>query len=364
MRLDHASHSNWQPRSMSTEADSSQLRHKKRRKSRDGSVERSEKKRKRSAAHEVESGPASPKKKRKSSQRPKSARALSKPLIATQGEAASPFYKQTSSLYLSLPPISQKHALQGICAEYISPLILTFYPPFHGVIISYANARLSTEPQTEISKPAYARAIDEYASSFVWLTADFVVFKPQRGSVIEGYVNLQSESTIGLLCLNFFNASIERKRLPKGWKWIAGGLKTARRRKLKKAPKDTMSDSDGVEPDEHDVADQTLEDAEGHFQDQTGKKVEGLLRFRVKNVDTSRSTDRENGFVSIEGTMLSEDEEMQLQEQERIRISAIGKKQFGWQNEPLNAMTGAISNGFDGAMDIEDTTSSKHRVNY
>ena len=344
---------------MSTEADNSQLRHKKRGKSKDRSVE---KKRKRNAAQEVESGLASPTKKRKSSQRPKSPQ--SKPLRATRNEVVSPFYQQTSSLYLSLPPISQKHALQGICAEHISPLILTYYPPFHGVIVSYANARLSTDPQIEDSKPAYAQAIDEYAPSFVWLTADFVVFKPQRGSVIEGYINIQSESTIGLLCLNFFNASIERKRLPQEWKWIAGGMTTARRRKLKKAAKDTMSDSDGVGEDEDDVAEHILGDAEGYFQDQAGKKVEGLLQFRVKNVDTSKSMDRENGFVSIEGTMLSDDEEMQLQEQERIRITAIGKKQSGWQNAPSNAMTGAILNGFDGAMDIEDTTSSKHRANY
>ena len=349
---------------MSTEVDGSQLQHRKRRKSKDKSVEKSEKKRKRNAAHQVESGLTSPSKKRKSSQRPKSPEAQSTPLIATRSEIVSPFYQQTSSLYLSLPPISQKHALQGICAEHISPLILTYYPPFHGVIISYANARLSTDPQTEISKPAYARAIDEYASSFVWLTADFVVFKPQRGSVIEGYVNLQSESTIGLLCLNFFNASIERKRLPKEWKWIAGGMRIARRRKLKKAAKDTMSDSDEVEADEDDAAEQTLEDAQGYFQDQAGKKVEGLVQFRVKNLDTSKSMDRENGFVSIEGTMLSESEELQLQEQERIRIPAIGRKQLGWQSEPSNAMTGAILDGYDGAMDIEDTTSSKHRANY
>ena len=349
---------------MSTEVDSPRLRRKKHRKLKDKDVEKSEKKRKRNAVDEVESGLASPTKKHKSSQRPKPPGAQSKSAVTTQGESVSPFYQQTSSFYLPLPPISQKHALQGICAEHISPLILTYYPPFHGVIISYSNARLSTDPQTEISKPAYARVIDEYASSFVWLTADFVIFKPRQGSVIEGYVNLQSESTIGLLCLNFFNASIERKRLPKEWKWIPGGIGVSGKRRLKKAAKDIISDSDGAEADEDDMAGQDLEDVEGYFQDQAGKRVEGLLRFRVKDVDTSKSIDRETGFVSIEGTMLSEGDETEMQEQERIRIPDVGRKQLGWQNEPSNAMTGAIVNGFDGAMDIDDMQSSKHRIRY
>ena len=349
---------------MSMEIDSPQLGRNKHGKAKDKDVEKSEKKRKRGAADEVKFRVASPRKKHRKNQQSKPSTAHSKSTIPSQIEPVSPFYKQTSSLYLPLPPISQKHALQGICAEHVSPLILTYYPPFHGVIISYLNARLSTEPQTGPSNPAYARAIDEYASSFIWLTADFLIFRPQRNSVIEGFVNLQSESTIGLLCLNFFNASIERKRLPKEWRWNPGGMRGPWKKKSRKAGNDTMSDSDGMEVHNHDVEEQTLEDAEGYFQDQAGKKIEGLLRFRVKDVDTSKSMDRETGFVSIEGTMLSEGEEKQLQQQERMRIPNMGRKQLGWQNEPSNAMTGAIVNGYDGAMDSSNTPSPKHRARY
>ena len=350
---------------MSVEIDSPQLGIKKHGKVKNQDVEKSEKKRKRNAVDEAEFDLASPTKRHKSRQRPKSHKAQSRPVIPPRGEPVSPFYQQTSSFYLPLPPISQKHALQGICAEHISPLVLTYYPPFHGVIISYSNARLSTDPQIEASHPAYARAIDEYAPSFTWLTADFVVFKPLRGSVVEGYVNLQSESTLGLLCLNFFSASIERRRLPKEWKWIPGGMRAPGKAKLKKAAKDT-SDSDGVEVevDNDDATGQTLEDTEGFFQDPAGKKIEGLLRFCVKNVDTSKSMDRETGFVSIEGTMLSEEEERQLQEQEKMRIPKIGKKHLGWQKEPSNAMTGALVNGFDGTMDTDLMPNPKHRATY
>ena len=349
---------------MSTEVDSPQPKIKKHQKLKDKGIDKSERKRKRVAANEIKSGLALPNRKHKSSQLPESSRAQSKPIIEGQGELVSLFYQQTSSFYLTLPPISQKHALKGICAEHISPLLLTYYPPFHGVIISYSNARLSTDPQPGSSKPAYARAIDEYASSFIWLTADFVIFKPQKNSVIEGYVNLQSESTIGLLCLNFFNASIERKRLPKEWKWIPGGMRVPKKRKLKKDARDIMSDSESAEAEEDGLNEQTLGDVEGYFQDQAGKRVEGLLRFRVKNVDTSKSTDRETGFVSIEGTMLSEDDEKQLLEQERIRKPPTRRKQSGWEIEPRHAIFGALLNGFDGEMDLDDTQSSKHRVKY
>lgn len=128
-----------------------------------------------------------------------------------------------------------------------------------------------------------------------------------------------------------------------------------------------MSDFDEGEEDEDDAVGlpgQALEDTEGYFQNQAGKRIEGLLQFRVRNVDTSKSMDRETGFVSIEGTMLSEDEEMQLQEQETIRRPEIGREQLTGQNEPSNAMTGAIMNGFDGAMDVDEMQGSKHRVRY
>jgi hypothetical protein len=48
-----------------------------------------------------------------------------------------------------LAPISQLHSLAGICAEHLSPLILTYYPPFKGVVLSYSNAQLSKHPDLE-----------------------------------------------------------------------------------------------------------------------------------------------------------------------------------------------------------------------
>ena len=325
-------------------------------------IERSEKKRKRQESDDFEL--TSPIKKHRSKSQPGLSKKSQSP-STPETQIISSFFQQSSALYLPLPPISQKHALKGLCAEYLSPLILTYYPPFHGVILSYQNARLSSEPSSE-TVLAYARSIDEYAASFVWLVADFVIFKPQKGNVLEGWVNLQNESSIGLLLFNFFNITIERRRLPKGWKWISGGVKPSGKRKLKKAVEsasmDSDEDGDGEQEEEEEVEEVFGEDVQGYFQDGHGKKIEGLVRFQVRNVETSRSMDRETSFLNIEGTMLNETEEKELQEQEAMRMKEKGKQQ------PRYAMAGALMNGYDGSMDVDQpkdfSPSLKHRAKY
>ena len=219
--------------------------------------------------------------------------------------ADTPFHLQLLSLYVTLSPISQRHALSGICAEHLSPLILTYHSALQGVVLSYKNARLSENPEYWShggrSKPL-ARSIDEYAVSFIWVTAEFLVFRPQRKTWIEGWINLQNEGHIGLVCWNLFNASIERKQMPKGWKW-KGTAKATANRMLKghQASRDQDKETGkGLDPFESNV-----QHDEGYFVDDAGNKLSGTLRFRVKDIETSGNTDREKGFLSIEGTLLS-----------------------------------------------------------
>lgn len=346
---------------MSMEIDSPQVaRSEKKKKIKERDAKKKDKKRKRHTSDGLEL--ASPPKKPRSTHHSKSPVAHNAPQTQFE-QPVSPFYKQISSLYLPLPPISQTHALQGLCAEYLSPLILTYYPPLHGVVISYSNATLSSDPNPE-SKPAYARAVDEYGASFVWLTADFIIFKPQKGKVVEGWINLQNESNIGLLCLNFFNATIERKRLASGWKWISGSVKPPIKRKLKKVAKgaDAESDEDEDEEASGGTEETNMEDSQGYFQDAQGKKVEGLIRFKVKDLETSRTMDRETVFLNIEGTMLSDEDEKALQEQEAVWVNKRGNK------EPKHAMTGALAIGSDGSMDVDQIgeliPKLKHRGKY
>ncbi|TVY20757.1 Free methionine-R-sulfoxide reductase [Lachnellula arida] len=243
-----------------------------------------EKKRKRD--HKEDGGHKSKSKKHKSD-KPTTASILEVP------ENVSPFHMQTSSLFLPLAPVSQKTPLEGLCAEHLSPLILTYYPPLAGVLLSYHNVRLSEKPfGNDGEEDVFLQNIDEYAVSWAWVTAEFLLFKPEKGAWLEGYVNLSNEGHLGIVCWNLFNASIERKRLPSDWKWV--GVQE-------------REEGDGEE-------EVYAEEGAGHYVDGEGKKVEGMVKFRVREIESSH--DRERGFLSIEGTMLSEDAEHEMVESE------------------------------------------------
>lgn len=311
--------------------------YKKKKKKRNGHEESRKKKSK-----HVESEKSPPAKKQRPNSQPQSSQKNS-PVLDT------PFYEETSSLYLPLSPISYNHPLSGICAEHLSPLLLTYFPPFQGVILSYSNVQLSACPsetsKSKHSEPILAKSIDEYAVSFVWVMADFIIFRPRRHDLLEGRINLQNEGNLGLLCLNFFNVSIERRRLPAQWVWVPGGRTLPEPKINGEVGRGERPDTDNAEGK---VRNMEVDAEEGYFEDGHGKKIEGLVRFRVKNVETSRGVDRENGFMSIEGTMLDEMEEHELHVQ--VINKNQKKKATDHPSSPseLNPMmSGAILNSSD-----------------
>ena len=206
------------------------------------------------------------------------------------------FHIQTSSLYLPLAPISQKYPLEGLCAEHLTPLVLTYYPPFQGLILCYSNPRLSAKPFGNDGDATLLHNIDEYAASWAWVTAEFLVFKPEQGTWVEGYVNLQNEGHLGLVCWNLFNASIERKHLPEDWEWIG--------------VEDQERGQEGMG-----MGETYAEEGVGYYIDGEGKKIEGMVKFRVMDIETSQ--DRERGFFSMTGTMLDVEAEKVLVEIEK-----------------------------------------------
>ena len=204
-------------------------------------------------------------------------------------EQHSPFVKQTTSFYLPLSPCAYDFPLEGLCAEHISPLLLTYHTALKGVLLSYENPRMSEHPDGGIhidrskdAKQVLSRSVDEYAVTYVWLTAEFTVFKPRRGTYLEGFVNVQNESMLGLVCYNYFNAMIERDKLPKDWKWVDDGEEEVHGQKRKKR--------------------QAIQGA-GHFEDDAGKEVEGKLVFMVEDFDANAGSENGTGTISIVGTL-------------------------------------------------------------
>ncbi|KAF2860697.1 hypothetical protein K470DRAFT_257710 [Piedraia hortae CBS 480.64] len=145
----------------------------------------------------------------------------------------SPFKLCTVSLYLGLSPCAYAFPVQGLIAEHIAPLLLTYYPPLQGVVLSFSNVSISEQldevagqnindvEQTEIVRhtdPILTKS-SEYCTSYAWLTATFLVFRPFVGCVLSGAPALQNESFLGLVCFNYFNAAVEKSELPEGWKY-------------------------------------------------------------------------------------------------------------------------------------------------
>ena len=293
----------------------------------------------------------------------------------------SPYTLTTATLYLPLSPISisPTHALASLLAEHLSPLLLTYYPPLKGIVLAYSNASISSTPPTVASSSSGSGAQDfnpqpltlatsanEYGVLYVYLTATFLVFRPQKGQILEGWVNVQSEGFLGAVVLNLFSVGIERKRLPTDWKWVppgeesdnsnntstenSGNIKTDEDSDASEKPSfnaekehfqpvslasdaNPLSETTGTENDE-DAA------VEGYFQSVSGHRVRGTVKFRVLDIDVIPGTDRERGFMSIEGTMLSPEEEERVTEDEKNGILSTATPR---RPTPVPSMSGALS---------------------
>ncbi|RAL04340.1 DNA-directed RNA polymerase I subunit RPA43 [Aspergillus ibericus CBS 121593] len=314
-------------------------------------------------------------KKKSSKKSSKSKTSTTANVSASSTTSDSPYTLTTATLYLPLSPISisPTHALASLLAEHLSPLLLTYYAPLKGIVLAYSNASISsTAPQStsvvnaEDPHPqplTLARTAGEYGVLYVYLTATFLVFRPQRGQILEGWVNVQSEGFLGAIVLNLFSVGIERKRLPPSWKWIPPGEEQEEEEQQQSssstAPADEEEEGDSdsssqqknktpfdpekelfrpiaLASDVNPLADTDTTEggntntndededaaAEGYFQSVSGHRVRGTVRFRVVDVDVIPGSERESGFISIEGTMLDEDEERRLFEEERTGISS------------------------------------------
>lgn len=204
---------------------------------------------------------------------------------------------------LPLSPVAYNTPVEGLCAEHISPLLLTYYPPLKGVVMSYSNERISEGPRDRIDGPeddddgdvALGRSQNEYAVSYLWLTADFLLFRPQRGKYLEGKIVVHNESMLAVVCWNCFNAVIQKDQIPKEWEWVEDGKK-----------KEVVVDKKKNKQREED--EEELPQAPGHWVDGDGKKVEGKIVFRVLDFEADRGGENDAGSIGILGTLLDPQE--------------------------------------------------------
>ncbi|KAI2606523.1 uncharacterized protein GGS25DRAFT_394526 [Hypoxylon fragiforme] len=230
-----------------------------------------------------------------------------------------PFFTQTVSQYLPLFPSGLVKPIEGFADQHLLPLINRYVPSFRGVLLAFRNPRVGEAPgkgslteKSATEDVVLMESINEYAVSFGWLTAEVDLFRPARGAWMEGMVNLQGEGHIGVVCWDMFNASIEAARLPHGWRWIDLLSNGKHKDKGKGNEKEKTAEEAKLptpEPLDNPDDDTAQLHTTGYWVDENGTRIRGgtKLYFRIKHYEVGASGDY--GYLSIEGTMLNEEEE-------------------------------------------------------
>ncbi|PON24252.1 DNA-directed RNA polymerase I subunit RPA43 [Trichoderma gamsii] len=219
-----------------------------------------------------------------------------------------PFYSQNVSLYEPIYPTGWSQPVTSSEYQHLQHLKNKYVPSLRGVLINYKNVALGENPgrtgaATSDDDSTILKSVNEFAVGFGWITAEVELFVPSRGAWMEGSINLQTEGHIGVVCFGQFNASIEARRLPSAWKWVANEDPEAF------GIEETAS---VITADDHGVVRQIH--STGFWVDGSGNKVKGKIRFRIRNFDVGVSG--ETSYLSLEGTMLDKEAEKALVREE------------------------------------------------
>lgn len=256
----------------------------------------------------------------------------SRPIIVPEDKHY-PFFTQTFSQRIPIWPAAFDEPLTKTAREYLDPMLNRYSPQFKGVLLAYKNVNLSDRPRRADPQqpptdatPVVLESFECYAPPFAWLTADLHLFVPSRGAWMEGEINLQSEGHVGVVCFEKFNASIARRSLPRGWKWVEQDEVAGDEDADPFEEKGQQGEDGNGHTDEADVeaegqgGKKTPEIAPrlrstGYWVDENGNKVEGKIFFRIKNFSSGSTGDYT--YLSLQGTMLDDEAEKESAADER-----------------------------------------------
>ncbi|KAJ9662797.1 hypothetical protein H2198_001249 [Neophaeococcomyces mojaviensis] len=279
-------------------------------------------------------------------------------------KVATSFYSTRTSLYLPIPPVGLGNPMPAVLSLHLAPLLLTYFSPAGGVVLSYHEPVLSARPEAGVNKallpPSSAQTLghepdgtflkvgEELGVCWAWLTVTFLVFKPAPGDELKGWTNVMSEGFIGVVCYNYFQAAVSKNRIPKTWTWSGDSSQGRRQRKTPRKGK--LNDSD--EPSQETVADSqeamvvqeddTLDDSAGTFLDESGSKVPDTITIRVADLEVVPAADRGKWSLQIEGSLLDDDAEAEVREEERQRYESRMSKHKSRSRTGTPMMSGGL----------------------
>lgn len=281
-----------------------------------------------------------------------------------QSHTPSSFHSIRMSMYLPIPPIGLDKATAAMLTLHVTPLLLTYFPPAGGVVLSIHDPVLSAAPQASLNQPllppygnnvskdpshAYPKVGDELGACWAWLTVTFLVYSPQPGDKLEGWTNAMSEGFIGLVCYNYFQTSIAKSRIPKTWSW-SGPTRETRQRKTPK--KGRLNDDDGSSQDNTFDSQETvvvreddaIDGTAGTFVDGDGVKIPDRLQFQVVDLEMIPAQERGQLALQVEGTLLNPEDEANVREEEREKFEIrVGKSRARSRTPGTPIMSGGLA---------------------
>lgn len=247
------------------------------------------------------------------------------------------FQTFSTKLYVSLAPSNISNPINGIKAQHLDPLVMSYFPKAKGVVLAYYNIKLSPENESvdqDNKRIKLAKISPSSPFTFLWITVDLLVWRPQIGDILEGYCYMQTASHIGLLVHDTFNASIKKYNIPNSWNFVPSQLD-----EFEYDNENTTTD--GGDNTNNNSGSRDFKSL-GHWEDENSLKIEGKITFTIKNIYIT------NNLISIDGTLIKPEDETENQpiysgsqtlSNEQFRSS---HKKFGDDNED----SGALNNSF------------------
>lgn len=200
------------------------------------------------------------------------------------------FYVVRAKLYVNIAPIYVNNASKGVRKLHLDPLLMNYSHIFRGVVVSHSSIEFDERQ---------AKVMYDSPYSYAWVTADFLIWRPQEGEYIEGYINMQSPSHIGLLIHDTFNASIKKDFLPADWTFVpnqedeTGGQQEdeGEQQDDSAAPSVPSGSESRSSPSDNSPV------SMGFWVDGQGKRVDGMLRFTIRRIHVSTR------MVSVQGAL-------------------------------------------------------------
>ncbi|OLY83256.1 DNA-directed RNA polymerase I subunit RPA43 [Smittium mucronatum] len=124
---------------------------------------------------------------------------------------SSDFFNVKSKITITLAPVLLLKPETGVY-ETLNAMLLKYIPQLSGVLIAYNEVKYEAK---------YGKIMYDYPNLLFDVVAEFLIWRPMRGLVLRGAINIQSPAHIGILLYNTFNATIPKKCIDKRlYKWV------------------------------------------------------------------------------------------------------------------------------------------------